>query len=110
MDGGTNEVKLLLGELGFGWVEDGAVCCAPAQEVIGTVVLFEGACLSVLDLNLVVSWDWELSVAGYCCIDDGEGERVADGEGLGDVHDLRPCGSGDTLIICVDGVQEVDGM
>ena len=50
---------LLLGELVFSWVEDGAVWCAPAYEFTGTVVLFEGARLGVpldLGLNLVVSW------------------------------------------------------
>ena len=53
VDGGTSEVELLLGKLGFSWVEDGVVCCAPAFEVIGTVVLFEGAQLGVpLDLGL----------------------------------------------------------
>ena len=112
VDGDTNEVKLLLGELGFGWVEDDTVCCASDHEVTGTVVLFEGAWLGDLldlSLDLVLSWDWGRSVACYCCRGDGEGERLADGEGLSGVHDSRPCGGGHTLIICVGGVKEVYG-
>ena len=68
VDGETNEVNLLPGELGFCRVEDNAVCCAPAQEVTGTVVLLERAWLGVplkLGLDLVVSWDWGWCVAGH---------------------------------------------
>ena len=112
VDDDMNKVDLLLGKLVFSWVEDDAVCWAPAYEVTGTVVLFEGARLGVplhLGLDLVVSLDWGRSVAGHCCSGNCEGERLADGEVLGGVHESRPCGGGHTLIICVGGDQEVDG-
>ena len=87
-DGGISEVEFLLGELGFCWVEDFAVCCTPAYEVTGVVVMFDVARLGIpldLGLDLFARLGGERSAVGHCCRGDGEGEQLADGEMLGGV-------------------------
>ena len=67
----TGKAGLLLGEVGFGWFEGCAVCCALAPEGVGAVVLLEWVWLGVsldLGLDLAMGWDRGWSGAGQWSI------------------------------------------